>query len=321
MYNSLKLPCSVDLRSKIDSVYSQSTTPACGAHAVINSIEIVYDNAWVESRFSRAFVWWYTRFYQGLEGQNVGSTFESLKLALETRGVCYEHDCPWYSYNEKPKESANSKSIKGFKLERFNLGVDKSDTVSKMKYTLACGFPIIFRFQTNQSVSYLGNDWRKHNIDLSQSPIGSHYVVIVGYDDTCQRFLLENSWGSSYADAGFFGIEYKDILDPRLFEELLIISSLPIEPKPCQGFAMPTAFILTQDKVNQFDRLQDKLKSIIQYEVETKGLNSAIQLCKEWKLSDKTIEAMFSLQRGTIRNIKQSNPDNIDWVGFLFEQP
>lgn len=321
-YDDLKLPVSVDLRSSIDTVYSQSTTPSCGAHAVINAIECMYDNATAHSdkqRFSRAFVWWWTRSYQGLEGQNIGSTFDSLKLALENKGVCYETMHPWYLYNEKPKDTAINSAIKGFKLDRFNFGVDKPDTIAKMKYTLAFGFPLIYRFQTNSSISYLGNNWKTHKIELNEQ-LGSHYALIVGYDDTCQRFLIENSWGSNYADGGFFGIEYKDILDARLYEEIAIITSLPIEPKAVKGLIMPTAFILTQDKVRQFDMLQDNLKAMIQNELETKGIQAAVDICKQWKLSDKTVEALFSLQRGTVRNLKNLN-QSINFDGFIFEQP
>jgi C1A family cysteine protease len=40
---------------------------------------------------------------------------------------------------------------------------------------------------------------------------GAHAVLVVGYDDTQQAFIVKNSWGSGWGEAGFFMIAYSEV--------------------------------------------------------------------------------------------------------------
>lgn len=40
---------------------------------------------------------------------------------------------------------------------------------------------------------------------------GGHGVVIVGYDDTKQCFIVKNSWGTGWGENGYFRIAYSQV--------------------------------------------------------------------------------------------------------------
>jgi C1A family cysteine protease len=77
---------------------------------------------------------------------------------------------------------------------------------------------------------------------------GGHAILIVGYDDANQYFIVKNSWGTDWAkdEGGFFKIAYSQINPPVEFGDWTIayhqpsgctysISSTTIQPFPASG--------------------------------------------------------------------------------------
>jgi hypothetical protein len=46
---------------------------------------------------------------------------------------------------------------------------------------------------------------------------GGHAVLIVGYDDVNQCFIVKNSWGTGWGESGFFRIAYSQLASPVYF--------------------------------------------------------------------------------------------------------
>ncbi len=46
---------------------------------------------------------------------------------------------------------------------------------------------------------------------------GNHCVLIVGYDDTTQCFIVKNSWGAGWGESGYFRIAYSECTDAVTF--------------------------------------------------------------------------------------------------------
>jgi len=51
----------------------------------------------------------------------------------------------------------------------------------------------------------------------SGSYVGAHAVLAVGYDDTLQAFIVKNSWGSGWGEAGYFMIAYSEVTGTSRF--------------------------------------------------------------------------------------------------------
>jgi C1A family cysteine protease len=49
-------------------------------------------------------------------------------------------------------------------------------------------------------------------------------MLLVGYNDDTQRFILQNSWGTSVGQKGFFEIDYKYLLDPNLAADFWVLT-------------------------------------------------------------------------------------------------
>jgi hypothetical protein len=68
--------------------------------------------------------------------------------------------------------------------------------------------------------------WDYHSWDTTGEVLGSHEVLIVGYNDKTGRFLAQNSWGPRWADGGFFGIPYDMI--GKIVYEFWILSKIKV---------------------------------------------------------------------------------------------
>ena len=49
---------------------------------------------------------------------------------------------------------------------------------------------------------------------------GGHAVMAVGYDDAAKTFLIRNSWGANWGQAGYFTMPYSYLLDKNLASDL-----------------------------------------------------------------------------------------------------
>jgi C1A family cysteine protease len=47
--------------------------------------------------------------------------------------------------------------------------------------------------------------------------VGAHAVLIVGYDDILQAFIVKNSWGTGWGEAGYFMIAYSELAGTSKF--------------------------------------------------------------------------------------------------------
>lgn len=63
-------------------------------------------------------------------------------------------------------------------------------------------------------------------INNSNNFAGGHCIVIVGYDDTLQAFLIRNSWGTSWGINGHFYLSYNFVSNPNLSNDFWVLSDI-----------------------------------------------------------------------------------------------
>jgi C1A family cysteine protease len=53
----------------------------------------------------------------------------------------------------------------------------------------------------------------------AEKMLGGHAVLVVGYDDSEQRFIVRNSWGKGWGQAGYFTMPYAYLTEANLSDD------------------------------------------------------------------------------------------------------
>jgi C1A family cysteine protease len=73
----------------------------------------------------------------------------------------------------------------------------------------------IYAYGPVVATMYVYNDFYSYRSGVysytAGSYVGAHAVLVVGYDDVQQAFIVKNSWGSGWGEAGYFMIAYSEV--------------------------------------------------------------------------------------------------------------
>jgi C1A family cysteine protease len=87
-------------------------------------------------------------------------------------------------------------------------------TVDNIKNALYAYGPVL-------TTLYVYNDFYYYRSGVysysSGSYVGAHAVLVIGYDDTNQCFIVKNSWGTGWGEAGYFMIAYSEVTGTSRF--------------------------------------------------------------------------------------------------------
>ena len=104
-----------------------------------------------------------------------------------------------------PPDIAMQSRAKEFRIDGWAF-VEPSE-INAIKGALADGNVVPFGIKVSQSfLKHQGNGVYSH--DQKEASLGSHAMVLVGYDDDKKAFRLQNSWGPKWGDQGRAWISY-----------------------------------------------------------------------------------------------------------------
>lgn len=129
-----------------------------------------------------------------------------LKL-LKSQGVCTWTSMPYtdVSCSTKPNATQTAEAL-NYKISNY---ATVSVTTDAIKAQLAAGNPVVVGGPVNKAFMYLANN---AVLGAFKKPsLGGHCYCVVGYDDAKAAFKFQNSWGTSWASAGFGWISYTNI--------------------------------------------------------------------------------------------------------------
>lgn len=153
--------------------------------------------------------------------------------------VCTQGDCSWNSMPyvdgdcsvlpdaTQQNEAAQNKALSWAALNVTDL--------ADMKQAINLGYPVIIGFEVYQSFYDMFNSengiWNTDSIDLYEA----HATCIIGYDDNKAMVKVQNQWGTTGGDQGFFWIPYSFIESGCLKEAYILYATNPLTPMSFSG--------------------------------------------------------------------------------------
>lgn len=214
-----QLPEKIDLRPHCPPVFNQGEKiGSCTANAVCNAFRYNLMRQGDQHRFtpSRLFLHYNARALAGKQRQNRGAQIRDAMKSLSKQGVCRESAWPYVAkhYAKRPPEHAYTQA-----LDHQSVWYQRvPHELLELKACLAEGFPFVFGvtlFEAFDSAQ-VAKTGTLPMPKRGEKSIGGHAVLVVGYDDRSQRFIVMNSWGPDWGKKGYFTIPYEYVCSQRL---------------------------------------------------------------------------------------------------------
>ena len=132
---------------------------------------------------------------------------------MKTTGVGLES-----AYRYTAKDGSCSKAAVGWKKNAYKTKgwatVNILPNATAIKKALVAHGPVATSMLVYDDLySYIGGIYSHVRGPL----MGAHVVLIVGYDDARQCFIVKNSWGPGWGEKGYFRIAYSQMSNIVLF--------------------------------------------------------------------------------------------------------
>lgn len=188
----------------------------CVANAIVSNLEFLeIKNGLKYTDLSRMFLYYNARLETNTTQEDKGSNISAAFGTLKKHGVCSEKTYPydpskvfmrpsWRSYQEAFRHTLTQ----SYKIE--NSG-------NKLHYDILTALrschPVVFG--TEVWDSFRNCTGLVQMPDTNTKSIGRHAMLIVGVDLNTNRYIVRNSWGTSWGDKGYcyFPFEYFDAID------------------------------------------------------------------------------------------------------------
>ncbi len=217
------LPPRVDLRPNCSVVEDQGSLGSCTGNALAGAIEVLERKnkvPFVDA--SRLFIYYNERVIEGTVKSDSGAMIRDGIKTLKKQGVCSEKKWPYIvsKFAVKPSAACYKEA-----LQHQITAYHRIVTVDEMRTCLAEGFPFVFGFTVYES--FESQEVAKTGVVNMPQPaeraIGGHAVLGVGYDDAEKRFIVRNSWGTSWGLQGYFTMPYEYLADRNLSDDFWTI--------------------------------------------------------------------------------------------------
>lgn len=205
------LPERVDLRAMCSPVENQGNVGSCTANAAVGALEYHMRVARMpEVDLSRLYVYYNARRLSRKESEDCGAFISHVMASVMAFGACPERMWP-YVEAMWPTEPGAPCYEAGGNLTGVSYARVARD--SGMKVALVNGLPVVFGISLPGDMLHR-EGWETGRIRRPQgafppSPHSGHAMLIVGYDDSLQSWLVRNSWGTDYGEGGYVWIDYE----------------------------------------------------------------------------------------------------------------
>ena len=205
---AIVLPKEVNLITKMPSVYDQYTLGSCTANGIGGCVEAGHIIQGLPPfRPSRLFIYFNERKEEGTVNSDSGAQIRDGIKSVATLGSCSETDWPYIISKFKTKPS-----VKCYKsaLKDLVLKYERLSGITSYNTALAKGYPFVFGMSVYES--FESASVAKTGIVpmplTTESNLGGHCVMGIGYNDKLKSFICRNSWGDKWGVKGYFFLPY-----------------------------------------------------------------------------------------------------------------
>jgi len=213
-FRNNELPVSIDWRNKdgvnwIGPIMNQGNCGSCVAFAAVATLEaqasISAGLPWLRSSFSPQAL-----FSCGGGGCGIGWLSGEAAAFLSSRGVPDEACMPYTSGSTSEDVACSNlcadASARTYKIASYTMPSHFGTGREVVKEALKNG-PLVTSMRVYADfVTYAGGIY-KH---VSGPSLGGHAISLIGYDENKRAWLIRNSWGMEWGEAGFGWISWDD---------------------------------------------------------------------------------------------------------------
>lgn len=205
----LSLKQTIDLREWDSSIESQGSVGSCVGNAIANAYELMvrqlYPDKFIE--LSRLFVYYNSRIFDNSVEDDIGTYIrDGLKSAFRY-GMCSEQLWPYLedNFNKQPTPECYVDAS-----QRVVTRYETLYTLRDMLEVLNDNRPVVIGMNIYEGFMEMNPKTSVLKIPREYTKlIGSHAVVVLGYDLSKQLFLAKNSFGKDWGDNGYFWIPFE----------------------------------------------------------------------------------------------------------------
>jgi C1A family cysteine protease len=222
------LPSSVDLRPGCPAVYDQGDLGSCTANAIAGALQFDQIKQGQVDLFapSRLFIYYNERAIENTVDEDSGAMIRDGIKSVSNQGAPRETLWPYNiaAFKTKPSKAAYADAAK----HRALLYQRVTQTLQQLKGCLASGYPFVFGFSVYESFesNAVAKSGKVPMPTKDEKQLGGHAVLAVGYNDAQKRFIVRNSWGPTWALAGYFTMPYDYLLDANLADDFWTIKQV-----------------------------------------------------------------------------------------------
>ena len=220
------LPSKTDLRPVCPPIYDQGQEGSCTAHAAAAhkqflDLKLKKPNIIMPSR---NFIYWCERALDGDTYQDAGASMRDSVQVLVDKGACSETLWP---YTKDTLYVCPPPSLFGAAWHQRAASYYLLQSEIEFKQCLANGYPFVLGMVVYES--FMSAQTARTGVMPIPKPgealEGGHALMAVGYDDSLSMYIIRNSWGTQWGQAGYFLMPYAVMHDVDLVSDCYTVRS------------------------------------------------------------------------------------------------
>ncbi len=226
LLEGIVLPSSVDLRPQDSPIEDQGELGSCTSFASGAAFRFdLRKQGLSDFVISHLFEYFNSRS-KNQKLVDSGATIRDAIKAINTYGLCPESEWPYdlSKFTVRPSVKAYKDALKDRALTYQRV----SQNLTQMKNCLAQGLPFVIGISVYQS--FESQEVASTGIvpmpSQNEQLLGGHALLVVGYDDSTQRFTVRNSWGSGFGDKGYVYLPYQYLEDSNLASDFWVVQTV-----------------------------------------------------------------------------------------------